>query len=86
MYACRQLITPVVGGVSKNIDDKFFKQFDKYLNPKNEKYINIKNRKVVLAIKTFKDGAIDISHPVFKELQKKGVIIITDLKQIKNLE
>jgi len=73
--------------VSKNIKAKdFFEQFDKYLNPKNEKYINIKNRKPVLAIKSFKDNAINISHPVFKELQKRGVIIITDLNQIKNLK
>ncbi|WP_375605593.1 hypothetical protein [Flavobacterium davisii] len=42
-------------------------------------------RKCVLAIKSFKDNAIDITHPVFKALQRKGVIIITDLQQIKNL-
>ena len=73
--------------VSKNIKAKdFIDQFDKYLNPKNEKYINPKNRKSVLAIKSFKDNAIDVSHPVFKELQKRGVIIITNLNQIKNLK
>lgn len=73
--------------VSKNIKAKdFFDQFDKYLNPKNEKYINPKNKKSVLAIKSFKDNAINVSHPVFKELQKQGVIIITDLNQIKNLK
>ncbi len=73
--------------VSKNIDkDEFLKQFDKYINPKNKKYINPKSKKSVLAIKSFKDNAIDVSHPVFKELQKRGVIIITDLNQIKNLK
>jgi hypothetical protein len=72
--------------VSKNIDsEKFLKQFDKYFNPRNEKYINLNNRKCILAIKSFKDNAIDITHPVFKALQRKGVIIITDLQQIKNL-
>ncbi|QYS90004.1 hypothetical protein EH230_09410 [Flavobacterium columnare] len=72
--------------VSKNIKSKdYFDQFDKYLNPKNEKYINLNGRKCVLAIKSFKDNAIDITHPVFKALQRKGVIIITDLQQIKNL-
>lgn len=73
--------------VSKNIKAQdFFDQFDKYLNPKNEKYINPKNKKSVLAIKSFKDDAINVSHPVFKELQKRGVIIITELNQIKNLK
>jgi len=73
--------------VSKNIDkDEFLKQFDKYINPKNKKYINPKSKKSVLAIKSFKDNAIDVSHPIFKELQKRGVIIITDLNQIKNLK
>jgi hypothetical protein len=73
--------------VSKNIISKdYFKQFDKYLNPKNEKYINLNNRKCVLAIKSFNDNAIDITHPVLKALQRKGVIIITDLQQLKNLK
>lgn len=72
--------------VSKNIDSDFLKQFDKYLNPKNEMYVNIGNRKVVLAIKNFKDNALNLSHPVLQELKSKGVIIITDLKQIKNLK
>ncbi|MFK7048430.1 hypothetical protein FLACOL_01165 [Flavobacterium columnare] len=73
--------------VSKNIDrQKFLKQFDKYLNPKNEKYINLNDRKCVLAIKSFKDNAIDITHPVFKTLQRKGVIIITDIQQLKKLK
>lgn len=73
--------------VSKNIKAReFFDQFDKYLNPKNDKYINPKNKKSVLAIKSFKDNAIDVSHPVFKELRKRGVIIITNLNQIKNLK
>ena len=72
--------------VSKNIKlSDFIKQFDKYLNPSNEKYINIKGRKVVLAIKEFGDG-INISHPVFRELKKRGVIIITDVRQIKTLK
>jgi len=72
--------------VSKNIKlSDFIKQFDKYLNPSNEKYINIKGRKVVLAIKKFGDG-INISHPVFRELKKRGVIIITDVRQIKTLK
>lgn len=72
--------------VSKNIDENFLKQFEKYINLKNEKYININNRKVVLAIKSFKDNAINLSHPVLQQLKNKGVIIITDLKQIKNLK
>lgn len=72
--------------VSKNIDKNFIKQFDKYLNPKNDKYVNIGNRKVVLAIKSFKDNALDLSHPVLQQLKNEGVIIITDLKQIKNLK
>ncbi|NJM78666.1 MAG: hypothetical protein HC854_01800 [Flavobacterium sp.] len=73
--------------VSRNIDrEKLLKQFDKYLNPKNEKYINLNGRKCVLAIKSFKDNAIDITHPVFKALQRKGVIIITDIQQLKKLK
>lgn len=72
--------------VSKNIDSKFLEQFDKYLDPINEKYINIGKRKVVLAIKSFKDNALNLSHPVLQELKNKGVIIITDINQIKNLK
>jgi len=40
---------------------------------------------VVLAIKELGEG-LKLNHPVFKELQKQGVIIITDLNQIKNLK
>ncbi|WP_278495530.1 peptidoglycan-binding domain-containing protein [Chryseobacterium arthrosphaerae] len=64
---------------------KFLNQFDKYLNQNNIKYINIKNRQVVLVIKNFGKNT-DISHPILKQLQDKGVIIITDLNQIKNLK
>ncbi|WP_439479966.1 hypothetical protein [Chryseobacterium aquaticum] len=64
---------------------KFINQFDKYLNPKNPKYINIQNRKVVLAVKTFGKNT-NLSHPILKQLQNKGVIIITNVKQIKNLK
>ncbi|WP_445721351.1 hypothetical protein [Flavobacterium sp.] len=70
--------------VSKNIKSKDY--FDKYLNQKNEKYINLNGRKSVLAIKSFKNNAIDITHPVFKALQRKGVIIITDIQQLKKLK
>lgn len=64
---------------------KFLNQFDKYLNQNNIKYINIKNRQVVLVIKNFGKNT-DISHPILKQLQDKGVIVITDLNQIKNLK
>lgn len=64
---------------------KFINQFDKYLNPQNPKYINTQNRKVVLAIKTFGKNT-NLSHPILKQLQSKGVIIITNVKQIKNLK
>ncbi|KFF09028.1 hypothetical protein [Chryseobacterium luteum] len=72
--------------VSKNINSKFLEQFDKYLDPKNEKYINIGKRKIVLAIKSFKDNALNLSHPVLQQLKNKGVIMITDINQIKNLK
>lgn len=64
---------------------KILEQFDKYINPKNSKYINVRNKKVILAVKEFgKD--VNSKHSILKELQSKGVQIITDLNQIKNLK
>lgn len=83
---CKQSISH--NTLTKKLPDgsyKFLNQFDKYLNQNNIKYINIKNKQVVLAIKSFGENT-GITHPILKQLQDKGVIIITDLNQIKNLK
>ena len=64
---------------------KFLNQFEKYTDNLNPDYINIRNKKVVLAVKNFGPG-VTTDHPILKQLIDKGVIIITDLQQIKNLK
>lgn len=75
------------GSVTHNslTDKTFLEQFEKYLNPQDPNYFNFGNKKVVLAIKVFGRGAT-INHKVIKILKRKGVIVITDISDIKNLK
>ncbi|MCO6161667.1 hypothetical protein [Flavobacterium sp. NRK F7] len=71
-----------VSGETKS--GKFLEQFEKYINRNHKDYINVENKKVVLFIKEFSKGG-NVNQSVLKQLQKKGVIIITELSQIKKL-
>jgi hypothetical protein len=66
-------------------DSKFIEQLEKYIDPENINFINVKNKKVVLAIKNFGKG-IAVNHKIFKILNRKGVIIVAGINEIKNLK
>jgi hypothetical protein len=66
-------------------DSKFIEQLEKYIDPENINFINVKNKKVVLAIKNFGKG-LAVNHKIFKTLNRKGVIIVAGINEIKNLK
>lgn len=68
-----------------SINEKFKNQFLKYIDSQNLKFLNPKNKKVILAIKKL-DNPKTLSHPILKDLRKKGLIVISDIKQLKKLK
>lgn len=71
-----------VSGTTKS--SKFKNQFKKYLDETTQKYINVEGKPVVLFIKQFTNGG-SVNQSVLQTLKSQGVIILTELDQIKKL-